>query len=136
MVEGRDIPSDLKYTKDHEWIRLEGDRARVGITDYAQESLHEVVYADLPKVGRTLNRGESFGTVESVKAVSEIYSPVSGEIMETNQKLVNSPELINQQPYEDGWLILMKTSNLKEETDSLMSAKEYGALLDRLSQEK
>jgi len=136
MVEGRDIPSDLKYTKDHEWIRLEGDRARVGITDYAQVSLHEVVYADLPKVGRTLNRGESFGTVESVKAVSEIYSPVSGEVMETNQKLVDSPELINQQPYGEGWLILMKTSKLKEETDSLMSAKEYGALLDRLSQEK
>ncbi len=136
MVEGRDIPSDLKYTKDHEWIRLEGDRARVGITDYAQESLHEVVYADLPKVGRTLNRGESFGTVESVKAVSEIYTPVSGEVMETNQKLVDSPELINQQPYGEGWLILMKTSNLKEETNSLMSAKEYEALLDRLSQEK
>ena len=136
MVEGRDIPSDLKYTKDHEWIRLEGDRARVGITDYAQESLHEVVYADLPKVGRTLNRGESFGTVESVKAVSEIYSPVSGEVMETNQKLVDSPELINQQPYGEGWLILMKLSKLKEETDSLMPAKEYGELLDRLSQEK
>ena len=136
MVEGRDVPSDLKYTKDHEWIRLEGDRSRVGITDYAQESLHEVVYADLPKVGRTLTRGESFGTVESVKAVSEIYSPVSGEIMETNQKLVNSPELINQQPYGEGWLILMKTSKLKEETDSLMSEEEYGALLDRLSQEK
>ncbi len=136
MVEGRDIPSNLKYTKDHEWIRLEGDRARVGITDYAQESLHEVVYADLPKVGRTLNRGESFGTVESVKAVSEIYTPVSGEVMETNQKLVDSPELINQQPYREGWLILMKTSNLKEETNSLMSAKEYEALLDRLSQEK
>jgi glycine cleavage system H protein len=136
MVEGRDIPSNLKYTKDHEWIRLEGDRARVGITDHAQESLHEVVYADLPKVGRTLNRGESFGTVESVKAVSEIYTPVSGEVMETNQKLVDSPELINQQPYGEGWLILMKTSNLKEETNSLMSAKEYEALLDRLSQEK
>ena len=136
MVEGRDIPSDLKYTKDHEWIRLEGDRARVGITDYAQESLHEVVYADLPKVGRTLSRGESFGTVESVKAVSEIYSPVSGEVMETNQKLVDSPELINQQPYGEGWLIMMKLSKLKEETDSLMPAKEYGELLDRLSQEK
>jgi len=136
MVEGRDIPSDLKYTKDHEWIRLEGDRARVGITDYAQDSLHEVVYADLPKVGRTLSRGESFGTVESVKAVSEIYSPVSGEVLETNQKLVDSPELINQQPYGEGWLIMMKLSKPKEETDSLMPAKEYGELLDRLSQEK
>ena len=136
MVEGRDIPSDLKYTKDHEWIRLEGDRARVGITDYAQDSLHEVVYADLPKVGRTLSRGESFGTVESVKAVSEIYSPVSGEVLETNPKLADSPELINQQPYGEGWLIMMKLSKLKEETGSLMPAKEYGELLDRLSQEK
>ena len=136
MVEGRKVPDELKYTKDHEWIRLESDRCRVGITDYAQDSLHEVVYADLPKIGRTLSRAESFGTVESVKAVSEIYSPVSGEVVETNQKLVDSPELVNQQPYGEGWLILMKPSKLKEETDSLMSAKEYGELLDRLSQEK
>jgi len=136
MGDGQAIPSDLKYTKDHEWVRVETDRCRVGITDYAQSSLHEVVYADLPKVGRTLGKGESFGTVESVKAVSEVYSPVSGEVVETNQKLVDAPELVNQQPYGEGWLILMKPSKLKEEADSLMSAKEYGELLERLSQEK
>ena len=136
MVEGREILSELKYTKEHEWIRFEGDRCRVGITDYAQNSLHEVVYADLPKVGRTLSKGESLGTVESVKAVSEVYSPVSGEVLETNQRLVDAPELINQQPYADGWLILMKPSKLNEETNSLMSAKEYGELLEKLSKEK
>jgi glycine cleavage system H protein len=136
MVEGRGIPGELKYTKDHEWVRVEADRCRVGITDYAQNSLHEVVYADLPKIGRVLGKGESFGTVESVKAVSEVYSPVSGEVLEANQKLVDAPELINQQPYGVGWLILMKPSKLKEEADSLISAKEYGELLDKLAQEK
>ena len=135
MADGTEIPGDLKYTKNHEWIRLEENRCRVGITDYAQNSLHEVVYADLPKVGRTLGKGESFGTVESVKAVSEIYSPVSGEVLETNQRLVEAPELINQQPYGEGWLIVMKP-NQKEEIDSLMSPKEYGEFLESLSQEK
>jgi glycine cleavage system H protein len=136
MVEGKEIPGELKYTKDHEWVRVEGDNCRIGITDYAQNSLHEVVYADLPKVGRVLGRGESFGTVESVKAVSEVYSPVSGEVLETNQKLVDAPELINQQPYGEGWLMLMKPSKLGEELSSLMPAKEYGELLERLSKEK
>lgn len=98
MVEGREIPVDLKYTKDHEWLRMEGDACRVGITDYAQNSLHEVVYADLPQVGRRLAQKESFGTVESVKAVSEVYSPISGEVVEVNQKLADAPELVNQQP--------------------------------------
>jgi glycine cleavage system H protein len=136
MVEGKEIPGELKYTKDHEWVRVEGDNCRIGITDYAQNSLHEVVYADLPKVGRVLGKGESFGTVESVKAVSEVYSPVSGEVLETNQKLIDAPELVNQQPYRDGWLILMKPSKLGEELSSLMPAKEYGELLERLSKEK
>jgi glycine cleavage system H protein len=136
MVEGKEIPGELKYTKDHEWVRVEGDKCRIGITDYAQNSLHEVVYADLPKVGRVLGKGESFGTVESVKAVSEVYSPMSGEVLETNQKLVDAPELVNQQPYGEGWLILMKPSKLGEELSSLMPAKEYGELLERLSKEK
>ena len=136
MVEGKEIPGELKYTKDHEWVRVEGDNCRIGITDYAQNSLHEVVYADLPKVGRVLGKGESFGTVESVKAVSEVYSPMSGEVLETNQKLVDAPELVNQQAYGEGWLILMKPSKLGEELSSLMPAKEYGELLERLSKEK
>ena len=136
MVEGKEIPAELRYTKEHEWVRVEGDRCRIGITDYAQNSLHEVVYADLPKVGRALGKGESFGTVESVKAVSEVYSPLSGEVLETNQKLVDAPELVNQQPYEEGWLVLMKPSKPGEELSSLMSAKEYEELLMRLSKEK
>ena len=136
MVEGKEIPAELRYTKEHEWVRVEGDRCRIGITDYAQNSLHEVVYADLPKIGRALGKGESFGTVESVKAVSEVYSPLSGEVLETNQKLVDAPELVNQQPYGEGWLVLMKPSKPGEELSSLMSAKEYGELLERLSKEK
>jgi glycine cleavage system H protein len=136
MVEGREIPVDLKYTKDHEWLRLEGDVCRVGITDYAQNSLHEVVYADLPQVGRRLAQKESFGTVESVKAVSEVYSPISGEVVEVNQKLADAPELVNQQPYREGWLILMKPLKLKDEAGSLLSAKEYEELLKKLSEQK
>lgn len=136
MVEGREIPVDLKYTKDHEWLRLEGDVCRVGITDYAQNSLHEVVYADLPQVGRRLAQKESFGTVESVKAVSEVYSPISGEVVEVNQKLADAPELVNQQPYREGWLILMKPLKLKDEAGSLLSAKEYEELLKTLSEQK
>ena len=134
--DGQAIPSDLKYTKDHEWVRIESERCRVGITDYAQDSLHEIVYADLPKVGRVLGKGESFGTVESVKAVSEVYSPVSGEVVAINQKLADAPELVNQQPYGEGWLILIRHSNLKEEVDSLMSAEAYGDFLGKLSEEK
>jgi glycine cleavage system H protein len=136
MVEGKEIPGELKYTKNHEWVRVDGDNCRIGITDYAQNSLHEVVYTDLPKVGKVLGKGESFGTVESVKAVSEVYSPVSGEVLETNQKLIDAPELVNQQPYGEGWLILLKPSKLGEELSSLMPAKEYGEMLERLSKEK
>jgi glycine cleavage system H protein len=136
MAEGREIPSDLKYTKEHEWLRVEGGLCRVGITDYAQNSLHEVVYADLPQVGRKLAQKESFGTVESVKAVSEVYSPISGEVIEVNRKLVDAPELVNQQPYGDGWLILLKPSKLEDEMRSLMPAKDYEELLKKLSEEK
>ncbi len=136
MVEGKEILGELKYTREHEWVRVEGANCRIGITDYAQNSLHEVVYADLPKVGRVLGKGESFGTVESVKAVSEVYSPVSGEVVEANQKLIDAPELVNQQPYGEGWLILLKPSKLGEELSSLMPAKEYGELLEKLSKEK
>lgn len=136
MLEGGNIPSELKYTKDHEWLRVEGDKCRIGITDYAQNALHEIVYVDLPKVGRKLSQKESFGTVESVKSVSEVYSPISGEVVEINQKLVDAPELVNQQPYGDGWLILMKPSKLKEEINSLLSPKEYEEHLNTLTEQK
>ena len=135
MTEGKEIPGELKYTKDHEWVRVEGAVCRVGITDYAQNSLHEIVYADLPQVGRKLAQKESFGTVESVKAVSEVYSPVSGEVVEVNRKLADAPELINQQPYGEGWLIVVKPSKLDEEIASLMSAKEYEEYVKKVSEE-
>ena len=136
MAEAKNVPAELKYTRDHEWLRVEDDKCRIGITDYAQNSLHEVVYVDLPQVGRMLGQKETLGTVESVKAVSEIYSPVSGEVIEVNVKLIDAPELVNKQPYGEGWLILMRPSKLQEETKSLLSATDYEGLLKSLSEEK
>jgi glycine cleavage system H protein len=115
-------PSDLKYTKDHEWIRLDGDRARVGITDYAQKQLGDVVYLELPEVGRTLKKGEVFGTIESVKAVSELYSPVGGEVIEVNSSLAERPEAVNSAPH-DSWMIALKVTDSSEQNDLLDSGK-------------
>ena len=102
-------PSDLKYTKDHEWIRLAGGTAQVGITDYAQKALGDVVYLELPQVGRSLKKGEVFGTIESVKAVSELYSPVDGEVTEINSALAQNPEAVNTDPH-GSWMIAMKVT--------------------------
>ncbi|QUV82331.1 glycine cleavage system protein GcvH [Chloracidobacterium sp. D] len=117
-------PDDLQYTKDHEWIRITGDTGRVGITFYAQDSLGDVVYVDLPKVGTTVKANEPFGSVESVKAVSELFSPVSGEVIEVNTKLADAPELVNTSPYDEGWMIVIRLSN-PSEVDALLSAAEY-----------
>ena len=117
-------PDDLQYTKDHEWIRLTGDTGRVGITFYAQDSLGDVVYVDLPMVGTTVKANEPFGSVESVKAVSELFSPVSGEVIEVNTKLADAPELVNTSPYDEGWMIVIRLSN-PGEVDALLSAAEY-----------
>lgn len=114
-------PSDLKYTKDHEWIRLDAGNARVGITDYAQKQLGDVVYLDLPAVGRSLKRGEVFGTIESVKAVSELYSPVDGEVTSINTDLVQHPEAVNSDPH-GSWMIAMKVSGGQ---DDLLDAAQY-----------
>ena len=103
-------PSDLKYTKDHEWVRVEGDKARVGITDYAQKQLGDVVYLELPEVGRSFTAGDVFGTIESVKAVSELYSPVTGEVVEVNSALAQRPESVNADPH-DTWMIVIKVTN-------------------------
>ena len=103
-------PTDLKYTKDHEWVRIEGDNARVGITDYAQKQLGDVVYLELPDVGRTFNAGDVFGTIESVKAVSELYSPVTGEVVEVNSGIAQRPESVNTAPH-DTWMIVIKVTN-------------------------
>ncbi|MGH9793730.1 MAG: glycine cleavage system protein GcvH [Candidatus Acidiferrales bacterium] len=117
-------PADYRYTKEHEWVKNEGGAAAVGITDYAQHELGDVVYVELPKVGAKLEAGKSFGTVESVKAVSEIYSPVSGEVTAVNDALGSSPEKINQDPHGAAWLIKVKLAN-PGELDGLMDAAAY-----------
>ena len=118
------IPDDLHYSKDHEWVRVEGNIAVVGITDYAQDSLGDVVYVELPKAGDEFAANESFGSVESVKAVSEVFSPVSGEIVGVNEALADEPEMVNQDPYGKGWMIRVQMSN-PGEVDSLLTAAEY-----------
>jgi len=118
------IPDDLHYSKDHEWVRVEGNVAVVGITDYAQDSLGDVVYVELPKPGDTFAANESFGSVESVKAVSEVFCPVSGDIAGVNESLNDSPEKVNEDPYGEGWMIRVTMSN-PGEVDSMLTAAEY-----------
>jgi len=120
-------PADCKYTKDHEWIKVTGETGQVGITDYAQKQLGDVVYLDLPQVGRALKVGESFGTVESVKAVSELYSPVSGEVTAVNSALAEKPERVNSDPHAS-WMIEIRLSS-PAELDALMGADAYGDLV-------
>jgi glycine cleavage system H protein len=115
------IPDDLQYTKSHEWVRMEDGTATIGITDHAQEELGDVVFVELPDVGATIEAGDSFGTVESVKAVSDLYTPVGGEVVEVNSSLEDSPEKINDDPYGEGWIVKLSTS---EEAD-LLSPEEY-----------
>jgi glycine cleavage system H protein len=135
-VEDYEIREGRSYTKEHEWVSLEGERTRVGITDYAQKSLHEVVYVDLPAVGRTITQREAFGTVESVKAVSELYSPVTGQIIERNENLVRSPELVNQDPYGAGWIVIVKPSRLDDDMKDLLTAESYASYLKELTKKK
>jgi glycine cleavage system H protein len=118
------IPSDLKYTRDHEWVRISGTQATVGITDYAQRQLGDVVFCDLREVGTTVEREETCGTIESVKAVSELFAPLSGKITEVNEMMSDEPELLNNDPYGDGWLVRIESSD-SAEVKSLLSAAEY-----------
>ena len=118
------VPENLHYSKDHEWVRVEGDIAVVGITDHAQEQLGDVVYVELPKAGEDFAAHESFGSVESVKAVSEIFTPVSGKVTEANDSLNDEPEKVNNDPYGEGWMIKIKMSS-SGEIDSLLTAAEY-----------
>lgn len=118
------LPENLSYTKDHEWIRVTGDTAYVGITDFAQSSLGDIVYVELPKVGDTFEASDPFGSVESVKSVNELFIPVGGEILEINETLADAPELVNNDPYRDGWMIKIKVIDTTE-LDSLLSAAEY-----------
>jgi glycine cleavage system H protein len=120
------VPEELQYTKSHEWVRTEGDTATIGITDYAQEELGDIVFVELPEEGATFDAGDSFGTVESVKAVSDLYAPVGGEVVEVNETLGDNPEKINEDPYGDGWIVKLRVS---DEGD-LLSASDYEQLLE------
>jgi len=118
------VPDGLRYTKEHEWVKREGAEGRIGITDHAQNELTEIVFVELPKVGRKVKRGDSLGVVESVKTVSDIYSPVSGEIIDANKALEDNPQFINQSPYDKGWFALIKLAE-PSEIDGLMDATSY-----------
>lgn len=118
------IPEELRYSKDHEWVMVEDDVATIGITDYAQESLGDVVFVELPNEGDNFNAHDAFGSVESVKAVSEIFTPVGGEVVGTNEDLNDTPEVVNDDPYGDAWMVKVKMNNAGE-LDSLLSAEEY-----------
>ncbi len=118
------VPQDLRYSKEHEWIRLDGDTATIGITHFAQEQLGDVVFVELPEKGATVRQFASLGVVESVKAASDIYSPISGEVLERNVKVIEKPELVNTQPYGDGWMLRVRLAD-KGELQKLMSAEDY-----------
>src|SRR5215467_6653513 len=122
------VPADLRYTKEHEWAKLEGDTARIGITAFAQEQLGDVVFVELPKVGARVSAMKTFGVVESVKAVSDLYAPLSGEVVEINADLAKKPETVNADPYGQGWMLVVKMSDVKE-LDKLLSAQDYTALI-------
>jgi glycine cleavage system H protein len=122
------VPSDLRYTKDHEWVRVDGDEATVGITEYAAGQLGDIVFVELPDAGRTLEQFATFGVVESVKAVSDLFAPVSGEVVATNEALTGSPELVNADPHSGGWMIRIKLAK-PEEVEALLDAEAYDALI-------
>jgi glycine cleavage system H protein len=118
------VPAELRYTREHEWAKVEGDRARIGITAFAQEQLGDVVFVELPKVGAKVTAMKTFGVVESVKAVSDLFAPVTGEVVEVNEALPKNPELVNADPYGRGWMLVVRMSNPKD-VDGLMSAADY-----------
>jgi glycine cleavage system H protein len=122
------VPSNLKYTKDHEWIRVEGNTAIIGVTDFAQGELGDVVFVEIETVGETLNKGEAFGTIEAVKTVSDSYMPVSGTVVEKNEKIEATPDVINKDPYGDGWMIKIELTNPAELAE-LLTAEQYQAQL-------
>jgi glycine cleavage system H protein len=121
-------PEQLRYTKEHEWVRLEGDLGTIGITDHAQTELGDIVFVELPRVGTRIERGKTLGSVESVKAVSEVYAPVSGEVVEVNEALAGTPEMISADPHGGGWLVKMRLS-APQELDGLLSATDYEAYI-------
>ncbi|MFX1264765.1 MAG: glycine cleavage system protein GcvH [Promethearchaeota archaeon] len=130
MSEGSNVPEDLMYNKEHEWVKVEGNLVIVGITDYAQNALHEITFVELPEVGSTVEASTECGLVESMKASSDIFAPVSGEIAEVNTQLEDAPELVNEDPYGKGWMMKIKPSNLDEEKKALMDSKAYAEYIE------
>ncbi len=122
------LPKELRYTDEHEWVKVDGNRVLVGITDFAQEELGDIVFVELPDVGTEIKKGEPFGSVESVKTVSELYAPISGKVVEVNEELADSPELVNESPYEKAWMIVLEADNL-DEVESLLTAEQYEKLI-------
>ncbi len=122
------VPEELKYTKEHEWVKVDGDVAIVGITDYAQSELGDIVYVELPEVGRKVEKGEAVATIEAVKTAADVYAPVSGEVIEVNSALEEHAELVNKDPYGEGWIVKIKMSN-PDELNELLSAEEYRKLI-------
>jgi len=129
-----DIPDDLYYSKEHEWVRIEGKTAVIGVTDYAQKSLHEVVYVETPKVDSRIEQFQSIGSVESVKSVSDIFTPVSGKIIETNAELAESPELVNEDPYGEGWIVKVQLANSDEDLKKLLTTEQYADYIKGLQE--
>jgi len=123
------VPEDLRYTKEHEWVRLEGSRAVVGITDFAQDALGDVVYAEVPEVGTQVKAGEAFGEVESTKSVSDVYAPLSGSVVDRNPRLTDAPEILNSDPYGDGWMVVIELSD-QGEVAGLLEAGAYRELTE------
>jgi glycine cleavage system H protein len=125
------LPEDVRYAEEHEWARIEGNTVRIGVSDYAQDQLGDITFVELPAAGDTFKKGDEFGTLESTKAVSELYIPLGGEVVKVNVALVEAPGVINTDPYGDGWLIVIKPDN-RSEMDELMTAEEYGEFLGGL----
>ncbi len=128
-IKNMNIPENLKYTNEHEWLRIEGDTAVVGITDYAQSELGDIVFVEIPAIGETLSQGDTLGTIEAVKTVADIYMPVDGEVLEMNPDLDAAPELINQDPYGKGWIVKIKITN-PDQVNDLLSADDYKNLIN------
>ena len=122
------VPSELKYSKEHEWVKIEGNTVTIGITEYAQSELGDIVFVELPETDDDIDEGESFGSVESVKTVTELYAPVSGKVVETNDELEDSPEFVNESPYEKAWMVKVELSD-ESQLDELMSADQYSEMI-------
>jgi glycine cleavage system H protein len=130
------IPAEFYYTKEHEWVHIENTNCRIGVTDYAQNSLHEIVYVDLPKVGAKVVQMQSLGTVESVKAVADVYSPIAGLVLEVNSELSDAPELVNKSPYEKGWITIIRPDDLRRDLSSLMKPEAYKDFVKKITEKK